>query len=66
MILGAPECTSVVGGRAVVTTGPSTLSPHSFHVLPIYSSSDCPGDPENPGPYSTWSQHYDLAPGGLP
>jgi len=66
VILGTPECASMVGGRAVATKCPSTLSPHSFHVLPTYSSSSCPGDPENPGPYSTWSQQYGLAPGSLP
>lgn len=66
MILGAPECAFVVGGRAIATTGPSTLSSRSFHVLPTYPSSSFPGDPENPGPYSTWSQHYGLVPGSLP
>ena len=65
MILGAPECASVFGGRALATTDPSSLSPHSFHVLPACSSSSCLETLRTQGPTSTWSQHYGLAPGGL-
>lgn len=63
MTLGTLECASVVWGGAVTTTGPSSPSSHSFHILSTCPSSSCPGDPELHG---MWRQHCGLALGSLP